>query len=90
MPQDKQFLPLTIGELPACEICGQRPESIAFDERECRPGCPLKLDVKRRPDSTPHIASGDDVTEADRGFFLLIRLSRAEASRSRSAPSTAP
>ena len=47
MPQDK-FTPLMIGELPTCEVCGQKPDSISFDVQECRPGCPLKLELREK------------------------------------------
>jgi hypothetical protein len=39
----------------------------------------MRTVAKRRPDLTPHIASGDDVTEADHGFVLV----RFAASRSK-------
>ena len=29
------------GDLPACDMCGQRPDSITFSIVNCRPGCPL-------------------------------------------------
>jgi hypothetical protein len=30
------------GELLTCELCGQQPESIAFDVDECRDECPFR------------------------------------------------
>lgn len=39
-----KFLP---GDLPACDRCGQRPDSITFDMIDCRPGCPLASDGLR-------------------------------------------
>jgi hypothetical protein len=36
------------GELPTCKLCGQQPESIAFDPDECRDECPFRrTDVSR-------------------------------------------
>lgn len=32
---------MTSLELLTCELCGQQPESIAFDRDECRAGCPF-------------------------------------------------
>jgi hypothetical protein len=29
------------GDLTACDLCGQRPDSITFNTVDCRPGCPL-------------------------------------------------
>jgi hypothetical protein len=35
------------GDLPACDRCGQRPDSITFNMVDCRPGCPLASDRLR-------------------------------------------
>lgn len=29
------------GDLPACGLCGQRPDSITFNTVDCRGDCPL-------------------------------------------------
>jgi hypothetical protein len=30
------------GDLLVCEVCGQQPESVAFDPDQCRRECPFK------------------------------------------------
>lgn len=41
MPDEKpKRLP---GKLLTCDLCGQQPESLAFDPDECRDNCPFSV-----------------------------------------------
>jgi hypothetical protein len=33
------------GELPVCDICGQRPDSITFSPVDCKAGCLVQLEL---------------------------------------------
>lgn len=44
------------GDLPACNRCGQRPDSITFNAVDCRPDCPINNTALLRVSSKQRLA----------------------------------